>query len=216
MATKDTLNALVQKVGLNKAVKLLGVKGVGKATYQKLANGEITPSRSIAAKASFANRLAEQQIQLRNNKELAKRIGFEKVLKRVNQKVPTQNSSLKEIEQFNRVLSNRMISAPSVFRLTGLSQNKLRKLVDKYSIVPSSIRFEERRISGVTVNGDKMYLVYLEVPKRKGREKDWYFSAPENIDQYKAFKQRQADALYNIWEHEDVFLHEFATDARGA
>ena len=215
MATKDTLSALVQKVGLNKAVKLLGVKGVGPATYQKIAAGDLIPNRSVVSTAPRAANIAEQQIQLRENKELAKRIGFEKVLKRAGQTIPTTKSSLREIEQFNKTISQRPISRPSVFRLTSIPQSKLSRLMVRYSIDPNSIRFQDRKVVATTTDGDKMYLVYLDVPKRRGREKDWYFTPQENINAYKAFKQGRMDALYNIWDNDDVYLHEFATDARG-
>lgn len=218
MATRDTLNALIQKVGLNKAVKLLNTKGIGRATYQKMANGEIPISKSVIGKASYANRLADQQIQFRQNKEAAKRLGFDKVLKRTGGKTPSLKSGLKELQDFNRVFSNRNLSLPSIFRLTGITQSQAARMIDKYSIDPSSISFVDRRIQAKTTDGDTMYLVYLQTPKykqgKKVIERDWYWTAEENIDHYKKFKAGEADALYQIWTYQDVFLHEFATDAQ--
>lgn len=218
MSTKDTLNDLVQRVGLNKAVKLLGVKGVGKATYQKIASGEIKPSRSVVGRASHASRLAEQQIQFQHNKELAKRLGYDKVQKRTGEKMPTSKSSLKELEAFNRRFTNRKLSPPSVHRLTGIRQETFTRAMKKQFVKPESVRYEGRQIVAETTHGNKAILVYLSVPKiirgKKVVVNEWYFTAQENIDAYNKFKEGEAEALYQVWTYDDVELHVAATDAQ--
>ena len=218
MATRDTLNNLIQQVGLNKAVKLLNAKGVGKATYQKMADGRVPVSKTVIGKAVHASKVAEQQSQLKQNKELAKRLGFEKVQKRTGQKIPKVNAPLKELQAFNRQFTNRPLSPPSRFRLTGVSQKDFSRIANKYRIDERTVRFTDRKIVAKDINGRQMELVYLSTPKTKRGEKvierDWYWTSKENLDHYRAFKAGQEDATYQVWTYDGVELHEFATDAQ--
>lgn len=191
MSTRDTLNELVQRVGLNKAVKLLNAKGVGKATYQKMANGDIPVSKSVVGKASYANRLAGQQIDFRQNKQLAKRLGFEKVQQRIGEKTPSLKSSLKDLQTYNRRFTDRKLSLPSVHRLTGINQVKLKRAAQKYFVDISTLHYEQRQIVAKNAQGENMYLVALKIPNTanpKSPKIQWYFATNEYIENYERWR----------------------------
>ncbi len=218
MSTKDTLNELVQRVGLHKAVKLLAVKGVGQVTFQKIASGQIKPSRRVVGRAPIANKTAEQQNQLQKNKEIAKRLGYAKVEKRTGKKIPTNKSSLKEIQEFNRQFNDRQLSMPGIHRMTGLNQKFITRTTRNEFIDRSTIRYEDHRIVARNARGERMFLVYIVIPKKvNGRTtatKEWYWATEAHLDRYKKFKAGEAEALYDVWEYEGVELHEFVADAQ--